>query len=145
MPRKQPKHIQKEVREDYTKGFAKVVASLESPEQVERFFTDLLSDTEMLMLSRRLRIATLLLEGHSYSAITDLLGASTGTIAQVHHWLQKDNDDLPRLQRQLTPFIKKSAKQTKAKPKEYAAPGTMAWMQQRYPVHFLLFNLFSRE
>ena len=146
MPRKQPRSLSKQERQKYYKELAAVIASLENPEQVERFLIDLLSETEMLMLARRIRIASLLLEGASYTEIVTELGTGPSTIAQVHHWLQKDNADLTKIKKQLAPIINKKDSQvtpSKTARQEYARPGTMAWMRQRYPVHFLLFNIFS--
>ena len=48
-----------------------------------------MSETEAVMLARRILIATRLLEGDRYDAICADLGASPATVASVHRWLQR--------------------------------------------------------
>jgi uncharacterized protein YerC len=60
---------------------------METVEETRSFFKDLLSETEEVMLARRLKIARLLVEGKSYEVIEKALHAGPGTIASVHAWL----------------------------------------------------------
>ena len=144
MPRKKPQTVAQGEQKKLITDLCQTIAALKDEKQVKRFLTDLLSDTEMLMLARRIRIARLLLEGHSYEEIADLLGASPNTVAQVHRWLQKDTNDLKKLEKQLAPMLsEKSRRNIDHIYKEHPKPGTMAWMRERYPMHFLFFNLLS--
>ncbi len=60
---------------------------MDTVEETRSFFKDLLSETEEVMLARRLKIARLIYEGKSYDAIEKLMRAGPGTIASVHAWL----------------------------------------------------------
>ena len=144
MPRVQPKSLSREELSEFFEEFWIMVASLETKDEVRNFFRDLLSETEALMLARRIRIAKLLLKGTSYEDITEAIHASEGTIAQVHRWLQSGSGGyrvgLPRLEQILKQRIK-----AKEKKREQMIPYSFAWLKRRYPLHFLLFNLFDRD
>ncbi len=51
------------------------------------FLQDLLTKSEMQMLSKRLRIAKLLLKGKTYREIEDAIKVSHGTVAKIAEWL----------------------------------------------------------
>lgn len=53
------------------------------------FITDLLTSSEVKLLSKRLRIAKSLLSGATYLQIKEKLKVSDGTIAKVAVWLQE--------------------------------------------------------
>ena len=55
--------------------------------RITRPSKDLLSETEAIMLSKRILIAKYLLEGQSYNEISSKLKAGSGTIARIHRWL----------------------------------------------------------
>lgn len=63
------------------------IAELEDREGVKNFFKDLLSESEALMLARRILIAKKLLEGYGYGEIMKDLKTGKSTIANVHRWL----------------------------------------------------------
>src|SRR3989344_2691287 len=88
MSRKMPDRLEPRVRKELLNEFWTMIALLETREEVKNFFKDLLSETEAIMLARRLAIAKLLLQDISYAAIEKKLGTSAATIASVHRWLQ---------------------------------------------------------
>jgi len=56
------------------------------------FLQDLLTKSEMQMLSKRLRIAKLLLIGMTYDEISDVLHTSEATVAKIAAWLSERGD-----------------------------------------------------
>lgn len=64
-----------------------IIASLKNRNEVKNFFKDLLSETESIMLARRILIAKKLLEGKSYDEIIKELKVGSSTVASVHRWL----------------------------------------------------------
>lgn len=60
---------------------------LKDPQDTAQFMTDLLTKSEVSMLSKRLRIAKLLLGGQTYQNIARDLSTSFGTVAKVAQWL----------------------------------------------------------
>lgn len=144
MPRVQPKSLSRKELSEFFEDFWTMVASLETKDEVRNFFRDLLSETEALMLARRIRIAKLLLKGTSYEDITKAMRASEGTIAQVHRWLQSGfggyKVSLPHLEQ-----ILEKREEARKKKYEQMVPYSFAWLKRRYPLHFLLFNLFGQD
>ncbi len=143
MPRVQPKTLLPKDRTELLNEFWFMIASLQTQEEVKNFFKDLLSETEAIMLARRIRIARFLLKGISYQSIKETLKTSDTTIARVHRWLQSGFEGytkaLPRLEQELT--RQQAVRRRKV---EELVPYSFAWLKRRYPLHFLLFNLFDR-
>ena len=141
MSRKQPKTIPREERAHMLDTLWTMIALLETRDDVENFFRDLLSETEAVMLARRIIIATRLLQGDGYDTICSNLGASPATVASVHRWLQQGKgyqNLLPKLQ-------KEQERLQKVKERDLSSREqfTFAWMKKKYPLHFLLLNLID--
>lgn len=62
---------------------------IRSPEDVALFIQDLFTKTEVQFLSKRLRIAKLLLQDKTYEEIEKELHVSHGTVAKVASWLSE--------------------------------------------------------
>lgn len=142
MPRIQPRTLSLENRKKLLDELWTMIALLETRDEVKNFFKDLLSETEAIMLARRIQIAKQLLCGAGYEEIRRKLGAGEATIAQVHRWLQSGfggyRNLLPRLEREMNRRLTVQSKIRKAK-----TPFTFEWLKKRYPLHFLLVNLIE--
>ncbi len=99
------------------------------------FLRDLLTESERIMLGRRIIIARMLISGESHRAIEDELGVGRDTIGRVHQWLF---DQLPGYEHAIAELEQELDKRLFKK--QYAES---AWfrLKQRYPGHFLLVNL----
>ncbi len=64
-----------------------MVSLLRNRDEVKNFFKDLLTLSEVVMISRRIQAAKMMLEGETYEAISKKLKMSTTTIMQVEKWL----------------------------------------------------------
>ncbi len=142
MAKVQPRMRPKRERDDLLDELWSAVTLLETKEEVKNFFRDLLSETEALMFARRIRIARMLLEGRSYEDIREEMQTSHGTIANVHGWLQGENEGyakaLPRLTRELEKKTKREGRRAAQR-----EPFSFEWLKKRYPLHFLIFNLLD--
>ncbi|MCR5399312.1 MAG: helix-turn-helix domain-containing protein [Lachnospiraceae bacterium] len=63
------------------------IMSLETKEEFYDFFEDLCTVNEILSLSQRYEVATMLTEKKTYLEIADKTGASTATISRVNRSL----------------------------------------------------------
>ena len=63
------------------------ILTLESKEECYAFFEDLCTVNELLSLSQRFEVATMLREKKTYLEIADKTGASTATISRVNRSL----------------------------------------------------------
>lgn len=68
------------------------VLSLESREECYNFFEDLCTVNELLSLSQRFEVASMLKEHKTYLEIAEKTGASTATISRVNRSLNYGND-----------------------------------------------------
>lgn len=68
------------------------VLSLENREECYNFFEDLCTVNELLSLSQRFEVASMLKEHKTYLEIAEKTGASTATISRVNRSLNYGND-----------------------------------------------------
>mgnify|MGYP001565443692 CR=1 FL=1 len=116
------------------------IAELRSREEVKNFFKDLLSESEAIMLARRITIAKYLLENKSYDEINYLMSASHTTIATVHRWLSSGFNGYETA---IKKFNKAMNKRRSSGVANRPEPYTFGWLKKKYPLHFLLFNIFD--
>lgn len=68
------------------------VLTLKTVDECYRFFEDVCTINEMLAMSQRFQVATMLKEQKTYVEIVDETGASTATISRVNRALTYGND-----------------------------------------------------
>lgn len=141
MSKVDPRKINIDAKKKYLDLLWSSIAKLETREEVEIFFKDLLSESEALMLSRRIEIARRLLNGESYDSIARELKVGMDTINRVQRWLIAGSGGYKKA-------IEKILKETKrnfdrSEGGEAGAPYSFDWIRRKYPLHFLLFNLIS--
>jgi len=139
VPRIRPSSINHQERYTLLDELWSMIALLDDIDEVRNFFRDLLSETEAVMLARRIRIAKLLLENNSYADIHEKTQAAPSTIASVQRWLEGQNGgyrkSLPKLQKEV-----KRRGQVALKSRAGMEPYSLEWMKKKYPLHFLISN-----
>ncbi len=113
------------------------IATLKSRDEVKNFFKDLLSESESIMLSRRIMIAKYLLEGLTYDEIKVRLKVGDGNIAKIHDWLVSGFGGYEKAIKEFNKALDKRGINKAPSP-----PLSFDWLKKKYPLHFLLFNLF---
>ncbi|MBI2446589.1 MAG: hypothetical protein HYV51_02080 [Parcubacteria group bacterium] len=113
------------------------IAAFKSRDEVKNFFKDLLSESEAIMLSRRIMIAKYLLEGMTYEEIRVRIKAGYDNIAKVHSWLIRGFGGYEKAIREFNKVLDKRGVN-----KILPRPLSFEWLRKKYPLHFLLFNLF---
>ena len=88
MPKVNDKNLDGQIQEIIVKQLLYAITYLESPKQAASFFADFLTDSETIMLSKRLAIAILLMRGHSQTLITKMLSVSYSATGAVASWLK---------------------------------------------------------
>ena len=68
------------------------ILCLETMEECYNFFEDLCTINELLSLSQRFEVASMLESGNTYLEIAEKTGASTATISRVNRSLNYGND-----------------------------------------------------
>lgn len=89
---------------EFEKTFWNSIALCNSREELKLFFESLFTSTEILMFSKRIQIAKMLLEGNDYKTIESFVRIGSPTISRIKEWLKKEGvarkkiDDLIRLE-----------------------------------------------
>lgn len=81
--------LSKSEQEELVLDLVNAIVSAASLKDAAFFLQDLLTRSEMKTLSKRLRIAKLLIQGQSYEDIENTLHVSHGTIAKIAAWLSE--------------------------------------------------------
>ena len=115
--------------------FYYMVSEMKKPEDAKKFFKDLLTPGESIMIVYRIEIAKMLLQGFVHTDIAKKLKVGKNTISSVNKWLYGGFGGYMK-------EIKK-AKNYKLKPSKI--PQT-EWdkIKKKYPAHFLIFNLIDK-
>jgi uncharacterized protein YerC len=66
------------------------ISSLKSKEEIKDFLKDLLTESERIMIGRRILVAQCLLKEYSYAQIISELKVGPDTIMRVHRWLDDE-------------------------------------------------------
>src|SRR3989338_9850129 len=97
------------------------------------FLRDLLTESERVMLGRRILIAHLLLGGATKEEVGRRLGVGYDTIYRVKHWLE---DQLPGYEQAIDEMKKEFEKREE---KKLYATSALYRLKKKYPAHFLFF------
>jgi TrpR-related protein YerC/YecD len=119
--------------------FYDMVSLLGSRDEVKIFFKDLLTLSEVVMISRRIQIAKMLISGMGYDEIKKSLKVGNSTINQVERWLNNGFGGYKEV-------IKKHDKRNARGEAEKTPAPPFSWqhIKKKYPLHFLLLNLLEK-
>ncbi len=84
--------MNKKIRTDAVKHLFEAVLTLETEEECFSFFEDLCTVNELLSISQRFEVATMLRNRDTYLKIAEKTGASTATISRVNRSLNYGDD-----------------------------------------------------
>ncbi len=101
------------------------------------FLRDLLTESERIMLGRRILIARRLIAGESYRVIGRDLHMGIDTVWRVRRWLV---DQLPGYEHAIKEMEKEfKERKRKYEDKKLYATSALYRLKKKYPLHFLLF------
>jgi len=130
-------NLSEDERKVFLGDFYDMISVLSTRSEVKNFFKDLLTLSEIVMISRRLQIAKRLLAGYSYFKIKNELKVGANNIAQVDRWLNNGFGGYKDV-------IQKYEKQ-KNKKKFIANDFSLQSLKKKYPAHFFLLNIFDKD
>lgn len=84
--------MNKKIKTEAVDHLFDAVLLLENREECYSFFEDLCTVNELLSLSQRFEVASMLKAGNTYMEIAEKTGASTATISRVNRSLNYGND-----------------------------------------------------
>jgi uncharacterized protein YerC len=129
------RNLTKKERMETLDALYTAASSIRGRDSVKMFLKDLLTESERIMLGRRVLIARKLLAGNTYENIEDTMRVGSDTIRRVERWL---NDQLPGYEQAIKGLEKEfSARELSHKRRKSLHP--LAVLKRKYPLHFLLF------
>lgn len=135
--RVQAKKLSSTERTEVLDALYTAAGTLKGREAAKGFLRNLLTESERIMLGRRILIARSLLSGMSYDEIVERYKVGKDTIRNVSGWL---DEQLPGYEKVIadmeTEFGKRNEKQ---RDKRLYATSALHRLKQKYPLHFLLF------
>ena len=84
--------MNKKIKTEAVDALFQAILSLETKEECYSFFDDLCTVNELLSLSQRFEVATMLRDKKTYLEIAEKTGASTATISRVNRSLNYGSD-----------------------------------------------------
>ena len=87
MSKYNPNKLSKKHRDALVKEFSKILSDLKEPAEIQNFLHDLLTESEEVMLARRLQVAKMLVNDYSYDEIRSKLKVGYDNIRSVRHFL----------------------------------------------------------
>lgn len=130
--KKQIKDLSKEERIKTLDALYTATSSLDTRAQMKAFLRDLLTESERIMLGRRILIAQKLLEGKGWRSIAEEMEVGADTVYRVQQWLL---DAFPGYET----AIAEMEQAMKSREKK----STLDRLKKKYPLHFLLFNIYD--
>jgi len=121
--------------------------ALKGRDAMKHFLRDLLTESERIMLGRRILIAQMLLSGHNCEDIAQKLKVGYDTVYRVEHWL---SDQMPGYENAVIEMNKEFEKREEQSRigRMYADQtwaGVIARLKKKYPLHFLLVPWLSKH
>lgn len=92
MPKILPQNLSSKIKKELLKDFYDFISSLDRKE-AEDFFHDFLTPSEKIIFARRLRIAKMLLQGHTQTHVRKKLGVGVSTIQFVQNWIKDELEE----------------------------------------------------
>jgi uncharacterized protein YerC len=108
------------------------VNAVRGREATKLFLRDLLTESERIMLGRRVIIAKQLLQGASYRDLNKSLGVGPDTVYRVQQWL---HDQLPGYEQAIAGLEKEFDRRRERK---LYAQSALYRLKKKYPLYFLL-------
>lgn len=112
-------------------------SSLRTREDMKMFLRDLLTESERVMLGRRILIARLLLQQETAESIRSRTGAGFATIERVRKWLL---DQVPGYEQAIAEMERSFRARRKVTSRDL-----WRMLGRKYPLHFLLFPEPTRK
>ena len=88
MPQISKRKLDKNLQDGVVNQFWISISKINTPKEASEFFSDVLTETEKVMLSKRLACAILLIRGRSATEIKDSIHLSYTTIGTIAAWVK---------------------------------------------------------
>ncbi len=136
------KKLKKETRERFPDILYAALDYAKSKNEVKSLINDILTESEKIMLGRRILIAKRLLENQSYPQIAREIGVGFDTIFKVKKWLGGRHQGYKKVVEKFDKIIKSKTK-SKLGFRDYYPSGPFAGLKRKYRSYYWLSNLLD--
>ncbi|MCA9361535.1 hypothetical protein KC845_03175 [Candidatus Kaiserbacteria bacterium] len=134
--RVRPQELSNQERMETLDALYTAAGSIKGRIEAKNFLKDLLTESERIMLGRRILIARALLSGSTYDQIVDEFKVGKDTVGKISRWLE---DQMPGYE-QVISKMDKEFKKRDEKIDLARNPLSLNALKKKYPLHFLLFS-----
>ena len=136
------KGLRRDIKEKCIDAFYRTIEFAEKQNKIKSLLSDMLTESEIVMMGRRMLIAKRLLGKQKYEQIARELGVGFDTVYKVKNWLGSRHQGLEKVIEK----IKKTAKPGSIKRKRFAdyyPTDGMAEIRRRYRNYYWLSDLLD--
>lgn len=131
------KELSREAKIETLDALYTAAGAISGRNAMKLFLRDVLTESERIMVGRRILIARHLIRGKTYDEIGENLHVAPTTIHRVHRWLQ---DQLPGYENAIKGMEQEFSKRTQKRDEKILyATSALYRLKKKYPLHFLLF------
>jgi len=134
-----PSDLSNQERTETFDALYTAAGTLKGRDAAKNFLKDLLTESEQIMLGRRILIARALLSGTTHDEIVEKYNVGKDTTMKISRWL---DDQLPGYE-QVIKDMNKEFKTRQDKAEIAREPFSLKALKKKYPLHFLLFPPYS--
>lgn len=133
------KELSKEDRIAVLDALYTAASAVKGRADVKMFLRDLLTESERIMMGRRILIARMIIAGCTHRYIAEGLHVGLDTISKVHRWLDDQFPGFEKAIEGMNDEFDKRYRESKAGQRELYATSALYRLKKKYPLHFLLF------
>ena len=131
------RELSREHRIEVLDALYTAAASVKGRADMKLFLRDLLTESERIMMGRRIVIARKLIDGATSRDIESDMGVGRDTVGRVHRWL---HDQFPGYEKAIEGMRRDIKKRQRHRDDKYLyATSALYRLKKKYPLHFLLF------
>lgn len=127
-----PSKLTNKEKQELFVQLCRVLTETNNINEAAELLRDLLTEQEVEMVSKRLKIADLLIEGFTYQRIKQFLKVSDPTIARVHEWLKVAGEGF----RSAKEKLKKYKKSNTERIEDAYDPFSLRNLKRKYPMYY---------
>ena len=140
------KFLNRKDRIRYLDALYTAASCLKTRDDIKKFLRDLLTESERIIICRRIVIAQKLLKKESHDDIVREMKVGLDTVFKVQRWLKDEVRGYEKAIEELEKILKKREEKYLKNKKEmddyYMKP--FGRLKKKYPLHYLLSNIFSK-
>ena len=136
------KKLKSGIREKCLDAFFSALEHVESQNTIKQFLNDVLTESEKIMVGRRILIAARLLKGQPYEGIVREMGVGQDTVYRVKKWLGSRHRGIEKVAEKFKKAVK-SGPGRRSEFRDYYPTSGFAAIRRRYKTYYWISDLLD--